>query len=35
MREPVGAYLRGEAPPTTVWLYRRLPDSTDVLLSRA
>ena len=35
MREPVVAYLRGETAPTTVWLYRRLPDGTDTLLSRA
>ena len=31
---PAG-HLRGEAPPTTVWLYRRLPDDTDTVLSRA
>ena len=35
MREPVVAYLRGEAAPGAVWLYRRLPDDTDTLLSRA
>ncbi len=34
MREPVVAYLRGEAAPGAVWLYRRLPDGTDALLAR-
>lgn len=34
MREPVVAYLRGEAQPGAVWLYRRLPDGTDALLAR-
>ncbi len=34
MREPVVAYLRGEAAAGAVWLYRRLPDGRDALLAR-
>ena len=32
MREPLLAYLRGEAPPGTTWLYRRRPNNHDQLL---
>lgn len=32
MREPIVAYLRGETPPGTLWLYRRGPDDADVAL---
>jgi 8-oxo-dGTP diphosphatase len=31
MRDPLLAYLRGEAKPGTVWLYRRGEDGDDVL----
>ena len=34
MREPVVAYLRGEAAAGAVWLYHRLPDGRDALLAR-
>ena len=33
MREPVLAYLRGQAPPGTVWAYRRQPDGSDMLVA--
>ncbi|WIG59692.1 MAG: hypothetical protein OJF49_002439 [Ktedonobacterales bacterium] len=33
MREPIVAYLRGEAAPGAVWLYRRQDDGTDALIS--
>ena len=34
MREPIVAYLRDEAAPGAVWLYRRQDDGTDALISR-
>jgi ADP-ribose pyrophosphatase YjhB (NUDIX family) len=34
MREPILAYLRGEAPAGTVWCYRRQPDGEDALVAR-
>lgn len=34
MREPIVAYLRGEASPGTVWCYRRAPDGEDELMAR-
>lgn len=32
MREPIVAYLRGEAAPGTLWLYRRGADDADATL---
>lgn len=32
MREPLLAYLRGEASPGSTWFYRRLPNNHDELL---
>lgn len=34
MREPIVAYLRGEAPAGAMWLYRRGEDGADTLLER-
>jgi 8-oxo-dGTP diphosphatase len=34
MREPIVAYLRGEASAGTVWCYRRQPDASDELVAR-
>lgn len=34
MREPVVAYLRGEASPGAMWFYRRQMDGTDILIVR-
>jgi len=34
MREPIVAYLRGEAGQGAVWLYRRRPDGSDELMGR-
>jgi 8-oxo-dGTP diphosphatase len=33
MREPVIAYLRGEASPGSVWLYRRQPEGDEELIA--
>ncbi len=33
-REPILAYLLGEAPTGTTWLYRRMLDKTDELIAR-
>jgi 8-oxo-dGTP diphosphatase len=34
MREPIVTYLRGEARPGAVWLYRRQSDGHDELITR-
>lgn len=34
MREPIVAYLRGDAAPGAVWLYRRQDDGTEALISQ-
>lgn len=34
MREPIIAYLRGEAAPGATWCYRRQPDGCDELVAR-
>jgi 8-oxo-dGTP diphosphatase len=34
MREPVLAYLQGEATPGAMWFYRREPDGGDNLIGR-
>jgi hypothetical protein len=34
MHEPLVAYLRGEAKPGAVWLYRQQEDGNDVLVTR-
>lgn len=34
MREPILAYLRGEAGRGTVWLYREQPDGANELVAR-
>ncbi len=34
MGEPILAYLRGEATPGAIWLYRQQPDTSDQLIAR-
>ena len=34
MREPIAAYLRGEAGRGAVWQYRKQPDGADELVAR-
>jgi 8-oxo-dGTP diphosphatase len=34
MREPVVAYLRGEAKPGAMWFYRRQADGNDALIAQ-
>ncbi len=34
MCEPIVAYLRGDAPPCTVWCYRRQADGSEALIAR-
>jgi hypothetical protein len=34
MREPIVAYLRGEAGQGAVWRYRRRPDGSDERVAR-
>lgn len=35
MREPIVAYLRGDASPGTLWCYRRAADGEEMLASRS